>query len=458
MTLQDKLRDIAKPKLPVGANGKAWSDGKATTIADFWNNFVEDRLPNKSIVIAWYQLLKDYVQSDDAVYAIRFFADKQGDDPKSLRRGFLTKINNKTSCFFTDNFHADYYAKMAIDGFVPTINEFKKSMTAREFPARYAFGGSYPEEVARAAYDIQGKNPGFHLSQNLYKIAHVINAGTDYLLPNGHIKGIGDICQQYCPRGDYNDWKNKKGYYLRELSLNSTDMNLLKRFLISHYLRFVCPMNYFLIPTPRCQSSNNPIPKNDIGEHPDLQKYAIYRLYERYGSDYIDYLKRIMLPSSILNPITQTEIQKLSEYGNKVIDLSYTHNHQNQKKSGVKAKSPKASKPSSPIHPFKKHLTKVTNRNGVPFSQNVINYYCSTLNHQLFKKILKNHSLSTDIYQCTDITALKAVYDVVSQKQTPDAKKLAKKRHGAGKSALREYVGYLRASKQATNDNKQVFD
>lgn len=458
MTLQDKLKDIAKPKLRAWADGNAWSDGNAATIAEFWDGFVEDRLPEKNVATEWYQLLKDYVQSDDAVYAIRFFADKQGDDPKSLRRGFLTKVNNKTSYFFTDNFHADYYAKMAIDGFVPTINEFKKSMTAREFPARYAFGGSYPEEVARAAYNIQGKNPGFHLPQNLYKIAHVINAGTDYLLPNGHIKGIGDICQQYCPRGNYDDWKKKNSYYLRELSLNPTNIDLLKRFLMSHYLRFVCPMNYFFIPTPKRQSSSIPIPKNDIGEHPDLQRYAIYRFYKRYGDDYIDYLKRIMLPPSILNSINKTEIQKLSAFGSTLIDLSYNHNHQNQKKSGVKPKSNRILPKTITPQPFKNYLETSTNRNGKPFSSNVINSYCSSLNHPLFKTILTRHGLSSDIYKCTNIIALKTVYDEVSQKSTSDARKLAEKRHGACKSALREYVCYLRTTKQATQDNGQVFD
>lgn len=444
MPLRAKLNNITSPALT------GWTNGTDNTIADFWNNFVEPRLPNSVIVTQWFQLLDDYVQEMDAVYAIRIFADRKNNDPLNLRRGFYNTTDQNYSFFYTDNYFTAYFAKMAIDGFVPTLQEFKDVMLTKDFPAR--FGPYCRVEKAKAAYSIdgsKGRNPGF--TKTNYKIAHVINTGTDYEYGNS-IQGISEICNKYAPRGNYNDWvlDASEGCHLRPLHYNNTDGQVFKEYLKAHFLRFVCPMNYFLVPQKKYQSFTSSIPKNDIGEHPDLQKYAIYRLYQRYGNLYIDYLNKIMLPKQMMFPITATNIQKLAVYGTTPININYSHTPTTT----TRTTTPSLTTP----NPFKAHLSTVTNKYGRPYSAKVIQTYCSSLNHPLFKNILTRHVLPSDIYLCTDITALFAVYQEVKQKHTADAQALADKRHGACTSALRQYAGYLRANGLATNDNGQIFN
>lgn len=107
---------------------------------------------------------------------------------------------------------------------------------------------------------------------------------------------------------------------------------------------------------------------------------------------------------------------------------------------------------------FKIYLSSVVKSDGTPFSPSSINNYCSSLNYSLFKVVLANHGLSEDIYDCTDITALKAVYDELKRQTTAIARKVKNERHGSCTSALREYTDYLREYAMATNDNNQVFD
>ena len=131
--------------------------GSDKTIDDFWTSFIEPALPDKNVVIKWFELLSDYVDQEDAVFALRCYGNwgsYQAKDDYTLRRGFYNLTDKDYSFFYTDNFFAAYFAKMAVDNYVPTLSEFKTMMQTREFPAR--FGRSASVERAKAAYSIEG--------------------------------------------------------------------------------------------------------------------------------------------------------------------------------------------------------------------------------------------------------------------------------------------------------------
>ena len=461
MTLQDKLKNIANPKLPT------WNDGSAGTIKDFWDTFVEPKLPDKDIVIKWYHTLLDYAINPNAVFVIRKYEDRQGGLATNLRRGFYNITNKGNRYFYTDNYFSHYFVKMAIDRFVPTLQEMIDMMNNRTFPAR--FGPSCQEELDRAAYSIDGslgKDPGF--GKKDFKIAHIVDVGTDYLL-SGEIKGLAAVCDQYAPRGNYNDWCQDGliQCYVRKLSITDHDSLVLKEFLKSHFLRLTCPMNYCLTPimSPRkkSQSFNNSsisIKKNDIAETPEFQDYAMYRFYLRYGEDYLDFLKQIMLPNTVLQTISPQSLRNFEINGDITINITYSHNH-TTKKSTTTTVSPHTTSQTRTMrtnNPFKAYLRTVINRNGVHYSENVINGFCSSFNNGLFVNILNNHNLSSDIYQCHDIADLKSVYDEIKGKTTTLAKQLFNARHGACTSALRQYTNYLRVNGVAVNDSGEVFN
>lgn len=300
MTLTEKLKNIDKPALPLVKTG---SDA---TIAEFWDNFVLPLLPDKDVVISIYHMLLRYINEPDAVYAIRCFGSwsNRKHDNKELRRGFFNTTDSGYSFFYTDNFFAAYFCKMAIDGYVPDYDEFKQAMISREFPARF---GPYDSkfEKEKAAYSIngkKGKNPLF--SKKGYKIAHIINTGENFGINSENLQ-IKQICEMYYPRGNYNDWKLDRdvygSLYVRHLGKIKPEA---REIIKAHFLRFVCPLNYILTPGKKHHTTVKKIFNKDIAESPELQQYAMEKFRNIYGADYEDYLKHLMIApvSKIDNP------------------------------------------------------------------------------------------------------------------------------------------------------------
>ena len=312
MNLTEKLKSIDKPSL------QPLKEGSNKTIKDFWDTFIDPLLPKKEIVISFYEMLIKYVEEPNAVFAIRTFnnwADSSHDN-KSLRRGFYTKTNSNYSFFYTDNFFAAYFCKMAMDGYVPDYDEFKQAMISREFPARFGRHDSKFEKV-KAAYSIDGKkgrDPLF--TKNGYKIAHIINAGKDFLI-DGKTMTIQQICEIYYPRGKYEDWiidNDEYGkLYVRYLdNINSKGKEILK----AHFLRFACPLNYILTPGPRHHETKIKVYGNDIAESPELQQYAMEQFKIIYGKLYDEYLSKLMISS----------LPHIDNPGDVVIGIDYGYN------------------------------------------------------------------------------------------------------------------------------------
>lgn len=300
MSLSTKLLTLNVPALP------KIKTGNDDTIAEFWNDFVVPLLPPKQAVIDMYRLLLRYVEDEDPriTYAIRNFANTQGGKKNyiTLRRGFLT-LSDSYRYFFTDNFFAAYFYKMALDGYVPNYNEFKEAMLSREFPARFGpFDKKY--EWKKAAYSIdgkKGKNPGF--ADAGYKLSHIIDSGKGYLI-NGKTMSVTDWCEEYgFDRGDYDKYalrKDSYGSFYARIDPNAPGeaRDVLK----AQFLRLACPLNHVLTPKVgknRCHVLGQGVHAklNDIGEMEEFQLYAMAQMKAMYGNVYDDYLSQLMLAS-----------------------------------------------------------------------------------------------------------------------------------------------------------------
>ena len=333
--LIDKLKTLNKPKIDV------IKDGRDNTIKEFWKHFVEPCLPKKDVVIGIYHMLLKYINDPDAVFVIRNYnnTEKGKKNYISLRRGFFTQTN-EYSYFFTDNFFAAYFYKLALDEYVPDYHEFKEAMISREFPARFGPCDSKYEKV-KAAYSIdgkKGKNPGF--ADSGYKISHIIDSGMDYLI-NGKSMNESEWCKLYdITRGEYDDYlprSDKYGSFYSRVIVNAPKqaIDVLK----AHFLRLACPLNYILTPKSgknRCHTfaPDIKVKNNDVGEMLELQQYAQEQFRKRYGSEYDDYLSKLMLS-------TQT---KIANPGDKYIGISYGMNVKKVGSSSKPAKSKKKSK------------------------------------------------------------------------------------------------------------------
>ena len=279
ITLLKKLETIHMPKI------KDLPTGEASTVEELWDKLIISYIPSKEAIIKWHNLLLGYINKEDATFAIRFFNNTPKDRYDDLRRGFLTKTNQGYSFFYTDNFFAAYFQKMAIDNFVPSIDEFLDAFNNRRFPSR--FGRNTSNERALLAVP-QGKDPGIGTAG--FKLAHIVDVGRNYYFEDKNYS-LREIVAKYFPGGNRSDWRdcidNNGKYKLRNIDV-SPDA---KKFIIAHFLRFVHPFNYFLAPKRGCEEN---MKCRDIAEYLPLINHAYEYNLNLYGSIYTEYLKLIM--------------------------------------------------------------------------------------------------------------------------------------------------------------------
>lgn len=319
MNLIDKLNTIDIPEIP------SFSQGYSFDIQTFYNQFIKPRLPSQEIILKWNILLQEYANLSDAIYPVRAFYNRdenfieiEKDD--ELRRGFLTKFDNADfALFFTDNFFVAYIEKMLLDNYCPSLNEFYDLMVSRKFPAR--FGKSCESERRKAAYKIDGKNPG--LNSAGYKIAHIVDTGKHYSYPeSSSLKELAELFD--FGRGKYSDWKESSDSngkcYIR--MMNSRDPVKTKEILKTHFFRLTNPMNYFLTPKMRKEGriynefrNLKNETKYDIAEYKNLQNYVHDQYVAQYGKQYIDFLNLIHLPENYFSKSDGTEKIRIY-YGN----------------------------------------------------------------------------------------------------------------------------------------------
>ena len=130
MTLEEKILTIDYPSIASIKGVGLLPTGAADTIENFFQEFIEPRLPDVNIVKRWHRLLMEYTEEKnwaDLSCCIRF--GNSGGKKKSsegevgyykLRRGWLTKnTSDNFEYFFADNAFPAFVYKMALDKFCP---------------------------------------------------------------------------------------------------------------------------------------------------------------------------------------------------------------------------------------------------------------------------------------------------------------------------------------------------
>jgi hypothetical protein len=313
MTLEERLNSISSPKIENMSNVGRLPDGKADTVKEFFDTFVLPRLPDEAIIRGWHELLMDYTEDVSNVSCCIRFGNQRapaggtkwgeyGDS--ALRRGWITRNNaDGFEYFYTDNHFCTYTCKMALCGFVPTLEEFSDAFHNYKFPYGFMFYlKNHPEvDGAVAAF---GKNPGF--SSN-YKISHVFDAGAFFLV-NGKIRNDAELSELYYPIGHSNDFLSNSDK-IRKMDISDTD----KQVIIAKFLRFAHPFNYFLTPTTKPKlhiyAPTVSIKNNDIGEDDRLLFYVRNYLKDKYPDIYKEFLEKTLWPydPNITYPDTGSE-------------------------------------------------------------------------------------------------------------------------------------------------------
>lgn len=269
-SLSDYLQNIDKVK--INELGK----GKYNSIISFFNEVVKPKLIPVEIISQWNNLLKEYVNNPNAIFFIRRYASAPKNDWTKIRRGFLTKCNGGLHYAYCDNYLAHYFYTMSLDHFVPVLDDFTNTIINRKFP--YGVRED-KEEIPFRAFP-KGKAP--RLNSAGWKLSHVYSVNKeDYSFDYKSEKAL------LFPIGEQVDWKMQKGYSYPIRLIPNPPISEFKEKIISHFIRFVHPLNYFLSP----QKNHSTF---DIGESTQLRNMVIEHFKIKYGSVYDDFLGLIM--------------------------------------------------------------------------------------------------------------------------------------------------------------------
>lgn len=313
MSLENELKSICY-KLDFSL-----PSGTSKTIEEFFDVVVKPTMLPKQIVLDWNDLLSEYIEEPDAVFAVRAFADwydkKDPEKDKQLRRGFLTKAsNNQLSYFFCDNYFTAIIAKLIYNNYCPALAEFKALLQSGDFPVRY---WACKDENLKAFFPRVKRDPA--LGSTGYKIAHIADTADDFYF-NKKSQGLTELSEFLgFTRGDYEDWKqDSSGKYVRILDINEDVKTVLK----AQFMRCVNPLNYFLAPKDSGNSGvfnyfANPDKQNNkslkeridcrIAEYKSLTSYVNEVYSSMYGKVYKDFQSKILLPDNYFKKNTGAE-------------------------------------------------------------------------------------------------------------------------------------------------------
>lgn len=277
MTISEYYRSYKKNRYPISLQS-----GQDKSLNEFFKNFIEPRCLKQSDVIKWHEMLMKYIERDDAIYWIRYYeTGPQINGVFKNRRACLTEFEDGFKYVFVSNYDAQEIFRMISLGVTPDIDEFHNLMKNYQFPMHYDRGNS-SEESQICAYPNIGNVTSGVLNECGYYLAHIFGIKAKYRRLSGNYNELSkrEINHIY-PRGDINDWKidqttNKKVRKL-DYSLSNEEKNIVK----AHFLRFIDPLNYFVVPIKvNCIANCN----CSLGEYEPLIA-TVYQEYEiKYGT------------------------------------------------------------------------------------------------------------------------------------------------------------------------------
>lgn len=283
--------------------------GKDETINDFYDNCIEKHIQELDInyVLAWHNMLVNYInrEENDQVFWVRYYESGNKQNGRwNNRRACKTEFKDGFSYVFVSNYDAHEILNMVRLKVEPDVEEFTKLMKEHTFPLHYDSGKSC-EESDICTYPKIGTVRGGILTPEHWYLAHIIGVKSPYYDTTGNV--IDFDVNRVFPRGELSDWKTNNEVTVRRINdiLTKEEKEIVK----AHFLRFVDPLNYYVVPGKNCQSSK--YFKGQIGEYECINNYMRDKFRQKYKHKYKEFEQIALAPVSNLSD------------GNISIDIEY---------------------------------------------------------------------------------------------------------------------------------------
>lgn len=281
-------REFSPPQLP---------SGRASTIEEFYQKCILVGTPEsmRESVVYWHNLLTEYIRSDDAILPIRLYenlgprSDYEGISNGTRRRALTIHDDNFAYVFASNSFARSLFS-MVIAGLKPSVRELNDRMKRFASCLGFHWGTKSLDEPRIAAYPIKYKRK-FYLDG--WYLAHISGVGdTPY-------NGCGDIDieMDVFPKGRVSDWRPGVVFGVRDKPLRSLKNNLSvrqKNLARAACLRFIDPLNYFLVPSQKNERHKPPLSRL-VGEDRAIVHYMHCKRFEEYGEVYRDFCSQALV-------------------------------------------------------------------------------------------------------------------------------------------------------------------
>ncbi|MDO5319574.1 MAG: hypothetical protein Q4G65_13170 [bacterium] len=230
-------------------------------MGDFYLRFVTPNELDVAVVKQWWKVLHDYattLKTRELVLFVRKMEHEQ-------RRGFVTRTQDGLRYVFSDNSLAKSIYLLARRGFAPAdVNDFRECVETFRLKCMQRSNGDENAKDADGRYYSQFRK-GSLPSLNGWFLAHIHSVNEAYQ------ENYRAFEARYFIRGELPDWSYDPtlGYIVRNLDLKCSESD--RKFFIAHFLRFLVPMNHFLVPLGN-HMSGNPMFK-DISSTEEMLSY-----------------------------------------------------------------------------------------------------------------------------------------------------------------------------------------
>lgn len=255
------------------------------SVQQVFDTCIRPVLPAKEILVAWHELLSRYATDPGSVLLTRLYEHQKDTEGRwDNRRCSLTVMDDGFSFAFASNYFARVIYTMAWRGFVPSYEDFKSWIVERRAFLGYFMATDVERKIAAfplTHYPVRFYTQGWYLAHNV-----AVN--------DDQYEEIGDtdIKKDIFTLGKQSDWKEVNGVIVRHLpgSLSSRE----KMLAVAHFLRFLDPINYFLVPAKKFSQ-----PRTLVGECPDVVNYMRRWAEENYGDTMLRFAKQACLCFSV---------------------------------------------------------------------------------------------------------------------------------------------------------------
>jgi len=278
---------------------KVVAGGPFQTIKDFYDGYITNYLLDPKNVLAWHEMLMEYVDRPDAVLWVRRF---ESGGNKTIgwknRRGCYTECADGFKYVFVSNYGAQEIFIMIASGVTPDVDEFADLMRKGEFPMHYSSDAKCEESSIARYPQIKVSRAPVELNAKGWYFAHIAEVNGRFLRTGGEYSGryreLDDKeVERIYKKGTLSDWDPKTRIRHRNIAENLEDFE--KEIVKAHFLRFVDPLNYFLVPKPKMQTN---YAKGNIGEYDLLTRYVQEQFESIYGRTLMDAFKKKALIAS----------------------------------------------------------------------------------------------------------------------------------------------------------------